>query len=123
MIEEKMIRRSDAMDAPILNFELDAAACKAAYAWHVGLMDRLEGVDKATGIQGYCVASGLREAFNALPIDQRNVFLDAVGAYLMTCHAIGRPTRNAYITPELLAVYASTPAKQKAWADTKPEEE
>lgn len=111
------------MDALILNSKLDAAACKAARAWHVDLINRLDEIDKATGIQGYCIASGLREAFNALPVDQRDVFLDAVGAYLMTCHAIGRPTRKAYMTPELLAVYASTPAEQKAWADTQPEEE
>lgn len=96
-------------------------ACEAAHAWLVDLIDRLEALERSTGVEGYCVESGLRGAFNALPMDQQGAFLDAVGAYLMTCFAFGTPTRKAYMTPELLTVYASTPAQQNAFAFLQPE--
>ncbi|WP_417276127.1 hypothetical protein [Castellaniella sp.] len=99
------------------------AGYEAAHAWHVSLIDRLEALDKATGINGYSIASGLRDAFSALPADQQGAFLDAVGAYLMLCHSEGTPTREAGITPELLAVHASTPAEQDAWALMQQEKE
>ena len=111
------------MSKPTIHLGAVAAGCTAAHAWHTDLIDRLESVSRTTGTKGYCVASGLREAFNVLPIDQQGAFLDAVGAYLMTCHAIGRPTRKAHITPELLAVYASTPAEQRAWGDAQNDED
>lgn len=98
------------------------AACEAAHVWHVNLIDRVEAAEKSVSLAGYCVDSGLREAFNALPLAQRGVFLDAVGAYLTGCHAFGTPTREFMVTPELLIVYAASPAEQDAyWQVMSPE--
>src|SRR3546814_20911960 len=61
------------------------------------------------------VCSSDLKAFVATPIAQRGAFLDAVGAYLMTFLAYGKPTREFRVTTDRLAMYASTPAEQDAW--------
>src|SRR3546814_6057051 len=88
------------------------------------MLDRIDDVVQSESarqgreiISGYCVNHGLHKAFVATPIAQRGAFLDAVGAYLMTFLAYGKPTREFRVTTDRLAMYASTPAEPDAWDD------
>lgn len=100
------------MPQPVLD-----AGYEAARVWWADMVDRIEALEKSTGVSGCCVNPGLKEAFNALPAGQRGAFLDAVGAYLMVFRAQGEPSTTWRITSDILAMHASTPAEQDAWAD------
>lgn len=100
------------MPQPVLD-----AGYEAARVWWADMVDRIEALEKSTGVGGCCVNPGLKEAFNALPAGQHGAFLDAVGAYLMVFRAQGEPSTTWRITSDILAMHASTPAEQDAWAD------
>src|SRR3546814_7390575 len=85
------------------------AGYEAANTWYADMLDRIDDVVQSESarkgreiISGYCVDHGLHKAFVATPIAQRGAFLDAVGAYLMTFLAYGKPTREFRVTTDRL---------------------
>ncbi|TAL89585.1 MAG: hypothetical protein EPN46_02410 [Candidimonas sp.] len=121
IIESRMeiIEKAEDVLGDLQSQSVDAqqSGYQAARSWYADMLGRIEALDSAYGLSGYCVDSKLRGAFEALSVDQRGAFLDAVGDYLVTFIAIGQPSESFLVDADRLRMHASTPEEQDAWAD------
>lgn len=82
----------------------------AAELWHVAFCAA------ADAAEGYLFPSGLRQAFEALPMSARTDFLDAVGALLVSFQVIGTPAPGRQNLLEDVRLHSMTPEEQDKWA-------
>lgn len=83
---------------------------RAAEQWHIGLCAAAEAAE------GYLFPSGLRQAFEALPLGARSDFLDAIGALLVNFQVIGQPVPGHQKLRQDLRLHSMTPEEQDDWA-------
>ena len=84
-----------------------------ALAWYADLDLRLQKSN------GYYVDSKLREAFENTPMDQRDTFLDSIGAYLVVFKTSGEPSSTFLIDSEEIGLHKMSPADQDAHAEAR----
>lgn len=83
----------------------------AAELWHVAFCAA------ADAAEGYLFPSGLRQAFEALPMSARTDFLDGVGALFVNFQVIGEPVPGRQDVRADVALHAMAPHEQDAWAE------
>ncbi len=100
-----------------LGFPFRADGFRAAEQWHVAFCAA------ADAARGYLFPSGLRQAFEALPLPARSDFLDAVGALLVSFAVIGAPAPGRQNLREDVALALKSPEEQDRWAQANNPEE
>lgn len=91
-----------------LPFKVDGF--RAAEQWHVAFCGT------ADAAEGYLFQSGLRRAFEALPLTAQGDFLDAIGALFVNFQVIGEPTPGRQNLREDVRLHAMPPQMQDEWA-------
>lgn len=96
------------VNAPSTNPPADAFS--AAEQWHIQFCAAAEAAE------GYFFPTGLRRAFEQLPVSAQPDFLDAIGALFMGFHVIGRPIPGRQNLREDVALSNLPPDQQDARA-------
>ncbi|KQZ96165.1 hypothetical protein [Achromobacter sp. Root565] len=97
-------------------FPFGANGFRAAEQWHQRFCVA------ADAAEGYLFPSGLRAAFENLPIAARSDFLDAIGALLVSFQVIGIPAPGRQNLREDVQLCAMSHEEQDRWAQAQDDE-